>query len=152
MKNIFKLRDMSLFRTIGLVITLGASITAYSQKSWKEEVLPHDGQKIIATRTVERGGNSEIGQQAPIKKQSVAFLLPTTNEKVVWEDKFTEDIGGANFYPCNLKCTRVWPTRWHTQWVACHTTNGTGRTLLTLSSNTKVKHGSRCRCKNCQRY
>ena len=33
----------------------------------------------------------------------MAFLLPTTNEKVVWEDKFTEDIGGANFLPMQLE-------------------------------------------------
>ena len=79
-------------------------MTACSQTTtWKEEVLLHDGQKIIATRTVERGGKSEIGQQAPIKQQSVAFTLPITNEKVVWEDKFTDDIGGANFLPMQLE-------------------------------------------------
>lgn len=71
--------------------------------TWKEEVLLHDGQKIIATRTVERGGKSEIGQQAPIKQQSLTFTLPITNEKIVWEDKFTEDIGGANFLPMQLE-------------------------------------------------
>ena len=79
-------------------------MTACSQTTtWKEEVLLHDGQKIIATRTVERGGKSEIGQQAPIKQQSVAFTLSITNEKVVWEDKFTDDIGGANFLPMQLE-------------------------------------------------
>lgn len=78
-------------------------MTACSETTWKEEVLLHDGQKIIATRTVERGGKSEIGQQAPIKQQSVAFTLPVTNEKIVWEDKFTEDIGGANFLPMQLE-------------------------------------------------
>ncbi len=71
--------------------------------TWKEEVLLHDGKKIIATRTVERGGKSEIGQQVPIKQQSLAFTLPITNEKVVWEDKFTEDVGGANFLPMQLE-------------------------------------------------
>ena len=78
-------------------------MTAYSQTRWKEEVLLHDGQKVIATRSVERGGKSEIGQQAPIKQQNIAFTLPATNEKVVWEDKFTEDIGGANFLPMQLE-------------------------------------------------
>ncbi len=78
-------------------------MAACSETTWKEEVLLHDGQKIIATRTVERGGKSEIGQQAPIKQQSLAFTLPTTNEKVVWKDEFTEDIGGANFLPMQLE-------------------------------------------------
>lgn len=84
-------------------------MTACSETTWEEEVLLHDGQKIIATRTVERGGKSEIGQQAPIKQQSLAFTLPITSEKVVWEDKFTEDIGGANFLPMQLEIHKGLP-------------------------------------------
>jgi hypothetical protein len=103
MKQTFKSTCMTVLKAIGLVLTLGVSLTACSQTTWKEEVLLHDGQKIIATRTVDRGGKSEIGQQAPIKQQSVAFTLPITSEKVVWEDKFTEDIGGANFLPMQLE-------------------------------------------------
>lgn len=103
MKQIFRSPFMTVFKTIGLVLTLGVSMTACSQTTWKEEVLLHDGQKIVATRTVDRSGKSEIGQQAPIKQQRVAFTLPVTNEKVVWEDKFTEDIGGANFLPMQLE-------------------------------------------------
>ena len=93
------------FRTIGLVLTLGVSMSACAglfgngSTSWKEEVLLHDGSKIIAERTVERGGRHEIGQEPPIKEQSLSFILPGTNEKVTWEDKFTEDVGGANFLP-----------------------------------------------------
>ena len=103
MKHTFSLADMSFMKVIGWVLTLSASTAAYAQTSWKEEVLLHDGQKILATRSVERGGRGEIGQQAPIKQQSIAFTLPTANEKVVWEDKFTEDIGGANFLPMQLE-------------------------------------------------
>ena len=70
--------------------------------SWKEEVLLHDGSKIIVKRTVERGGRSEIGQASPIKQQNLVFILPATNERVIWEDNFTEDVGGANFLPMLL--------------------------------------------------
>ena len=70
---------------------------------WKEAVLLHDGGTIVVARTVERGGRHEIGQEPPIKEQSLAFTMPGTNENVVWHDKFTEDIGGANFLPMYLE-------------------------------------------------
>jgi len=91
--------------TLGFLLMMGASMSALAGwfgsggTSWKEEVLLHDGSKIIASRTVERGGRHEIGQEPPIKEQSLSFTLPKTNEKVIWEDKFTEDVGGANFLP-----------------------------------------------------
>ncbi len=93
----------------GLILTLGASMNVeaglfgFGGTSWKEEVLLHDGGKIIVERTVERGGRHEIGQQPPIKNQSLTFVLPGTNESVTWEDKFTEDVGGANFLPMQLE-------------------------------------------------
>jgi len=92
-------------RQAGLILILGAQMTVCANSTfvWKEEVLLHDGQKIIATRTVERGGTGEIGQQAPIKQQNLTFTIPNTSEKVVWEDKFTEDVGGANFLPMQLE-------------------------------------------------
>ena len=94
---------------LGLILMMGASMNAdaglfgLGGTSWKEEVLLHDGGKIIVTRTVERGGRHEIGQQPPIKEQSLSFTLPGTNENVTWEDKFTEDVGGANFLPMQLE-------------------------------------------------
>jgi hypothetical protein len=93
-----------LFTTICLVWTLGVSMNVYGfgGDSWKEEVLLHDGSKIIVERSVERGGRHEIGQKPPIKEQSLTFNLPSTNENITWEDKFTEDVGSANFLPMLL--------------------------------------------------
>ena len=97
------------FKTIGLVLALGVSMSAcagllgFGDTSWKEEVLLNEGRKIIVKRSVERGGRHEIGQQPPIKNQSLSFTLPGINEKVIWEDKFTEDVGGANFLPMLLE-------------------------------------------------
>jgi hypothetical protein len=99
---------VQLCSTISLVLTLGVSMSAnagllgFGGESWKEEVLLHDGSKIIVERTVERGGRHEIGQEPPIKGQSLTFNLPSTNENITWEDKFTEDVGGANFLPMLL--------------------------------------------------
>jgi len=88
---------------LGLLLMVGVSMSACatggSDTHWKEEVLLHDGSKLIVERSLERGGRHEIGQQPPIKEQSLSFTLPSTNEKVKWEDNFTEDVGGANFLP-----------------------------------------------------
>ncbi len=94
------------FSTIGLILILGVSMSAdaglfglFSGTSWKEEALLHDGSKLIVERSVERGGRHEIGQEPPYKEQSLVFTMPGTNQKVTWEDKFSEDIGTASFLP-----------------------------------------------------
>lgn len=96
------------FRTIVLLMTLGANINAdaglfgLGGTSWKEEVLLHDGSKIIASRTVERGGWHEIGQQPAIKEGSLSFTLPPTSEIVTWKSEYNPDVGLADFMPLLL--------------------------------------------------
>jgi len=70
--------------------------------SWEEEVLLHDGNKIVVDRRVERGGPHEIGQKPAYTKQTLAFTHPATGEQVVWEDKATPDLGNSNFLPMAL--------------------------------------------------
>jgi hypothetical protein len=67
--------------------------------SWKEEVLLHDGGKIVVERSVERGGRHEIGQKPSFKEQRLTFTLPGTSQEVIWEDHFSEDVGSSNFLP-----------------------------------------------------
>lgn len=96
---------MRLVTAICLVLILGANMSACAAAStftWKEEVLLHNGSTIIVERTVKRGGRHEIGQEPPIKEQSLTFALPSTNENITWEDGYTEDVGGANFLPMLL--------------------------------------------------
>lgn len=95
---------LRIFRTIGLALTLGVSMSACATggTSWKEEVLLHDGQKIVVGRSVERGGRHEIGQQPPIKEQSLGFTLPGTNVNVTWKSPYSVDIGLADFQPLSL--------------------------------------------------
>ena len=87
----------------GVSMSACAGLFDIGGAGWKEEVLMHDGSTIIVERSVERGGRHEIGQEPPIKEQSLTFYMPRTNKKVVWEDKFTEDVGGANFLPMLLE-------------------------------------------------
>ncbi len=98
-----RVTQLGLFLMIGVSMSADAGLFGVGNTSWKEEVLLHDGSKIIVERTVERSGRHEIGQQPPIKEQSLTFTLPSTNEKVKWEDKFTKDVGGANFLPMLLE-------------------------------------------------
>lgn len=92
-------RQMAFF-----VLMMGVSMSAFSSTAtWKEEVLLHDGSKIVVERTVERGGRHEIGQSPPIKEQSLTFTMPTTNQLVTWKDEYSEDVGGANFLAIQLE-------------------------------------------------
>ncbi len=95
-------------RTLGLVVALSMSMSAeaglfgFGGTSWKEEVLLHDGSKIIVARKVDRGGRHEIGQEPPIKEQSLSFTMPGMGDQVTWKDDFSEDVGSANFLPMLL--------------------------------------------------
>lgn len=64
---------------------------------WKEEVLLHDGSKIVVERWQKRGGNHELGQKPGVRDQSITFTLPGTKQIIAWKDEYSEDIGRSNF-------------------------------------------------------
>jgi hypothetical protein len=88
---------------IGFIFMMGAGMAAnaglfgFGGTSWKEEVLQHDGSKIIVERTAKRHGRHEIGQRPPIGDQSISFTMPETGQRINWEDKYSKDVDGANF-------------------------------------------------------
>jgi hypothetical protein len=43
-------------------VNASAGFLGFGGESWQEEVLLHDGQKLIVERAQTRGGNHEIGQ------------------------------------------------------------------------------------------
>ncbi|UCV16641.1 hypothetical protein [Quatrionicoccus australiensis] len=79
-----------------------AGLLGFGGDSWQEEVLLHDGNKLVVDRSVERGGRHEVGQKPAYTKQALAFTHPTTGERVIWEDKATPDLGSSNFLPMAL--------------------------------------------------
>ncbi len=91
------------FKAIGSILILGVSMSAdaglfgFGEKSWKEEMLLHDGRKIIVERSQSYGGRHEIGQKPPIKEQSITFTVPGTNKAIAWKSEYGEDIGRSNF-------------------------------------------------------
>lgn len=101
-------RVRRIVQTIGLVVFAGLSGSAeaglfgFGGDSWQEEVLLHDGGKVVVERRVERGGRHEVGQEPSYKEQSLRFTLPGTNQMITWEDHYSDDLDQANFLPIAL--------------------------------------------------
>ena len=87
------------FRAIGTALILGLSLTACAEKifTWKEQVLLHDGSKIIVQRTQSYGGNHEIGQAIPVAVHTIKFTLPNSDEKLSWTSEYGSELGRTNF-------------------------------------------------------
>lgn len=80
----------------GLILMMVVSTNACSD-SWKEEVLLHDGSRIIVERSQSYGGRHEIGQPSPIKEHAISFKLPGASRTITWRSEYSEDIGRTNF-------------------------------------------------------
>lgn len=91
-------RLLRVCRTIGLILTLGVSMNAcgFGGTSWQEEVVLHDGSKLIVNRWQSHGGRGEIGQ-SPIKEHSITFALPGSNKSITWKDEYSDDVGHSDF-------------------------------------------------------
>ena len=94
LKNIAKLGSMLM---IGVSMSANAASFGLGVDTWKEEVLLHDGSKLIVTRSQTYGGRHEIGQPPPIKEHTISFTLPNSNKTITWVSEYSEDIGRANF-------------------------------------------------------
>lgn len=84
------------------ILIMGTSMNAFGflgfgGDSWKEEVLLHDGSKIVVERNQTRGGRREIGQPPPIKEHTISFKIPGSNKTITWTSEYGEDIGRSNF-------------------------------------------------------
>lgn len=90
--------------TIFFVAILGVSASVWAGflglggDSWKEEVLLHDGSKMIVERSQTYGGQHEIGQPPPIKEHTIIFMLPGSDKRVTWTSEYGKDIGRTNFH------------------------------------------------------
>lgn len=95
-------------QVLGIIVALYATAVAeaglfgFGGDSWQEEVLLHDGSRLVVERKVERGGRHEVGQKPPYKEQRLRFTIPGTTQTVTWEDHYSDDLGQANFLPMAL--------------------------------------------------
>jgi len=77
--------------------------------TWQEEVLLHDGKKIVAERTTVRGGRHEAGQKGDYVAQSMRFTLPGGSQHIEWEDTRINGIGNSSFLPMALDVVKGTP-------------------------------------------
>lgn len=70
----------------------------FSGDSWKEEVLLHDGTKMIITRSQTYGGRLEIGQSPSIKEHTVTFTLPHTSKTITWTSEYEKEFRHTDFH------------------------------------------------------
>jgi len=82
---------------MGTATNANAGLFGIGGTSWKEEVLLHDGQKLIVERSLERGGRHEIGQRPGATNETLSFTMPGSNQSVTWNDQYSKDIGSSNF-------------------------------------------------------
>ena len=83
--------------TLGTSMNANAGLPGIGGDSWKEEVLLHDGQKIILERSQTYKGRSEPGQRTPIGEHTIRFSLPGSSKTVTWTSEYGEEIGRTDF-------------------------------------------------------
>lgn len=92
-----QITQLGLLLMIGVSMSAGAGLFGFGGTSWKEEVLLHDGSKIIVKRSQSYGGRHEIGQSAPVKEHTITFDLPGSGKTISWTSEYGEDLGRTNF-------------------------------------------------------
>lgn len=96
---------MALWTTAIQIMTLGAIMNSCAfggGASWKEEALLQDGRKIILVRSQTRGGRHEIGQDTPVDRHIITFVLPDTKKTITWESQFGLEPGQSSLIPLAL--------------------------------------------------
>jgi hypothetical protein len=99
-------KNKSVIGTITLLIFIAVMVTSinacgylgiFGEASWKEEVLLHDGSKIIVKRWQKLKGRHEIGQKPPVGEQSIKFTMPGTKKTITWRDEYNSNIWMSNY-------------------------------------------------------
>ncbi len=85
-----QITKLGLFLMMGVSMNADAGLFGHTM-SWKEEVLLHDGSKIIAERHYNLGGYPAIeSQERAALDVTVTFNLPGTNKKIIWKTDFRD--------------------------------------------------------------
>ena len=92
---------------ISLMILGGGMSACADGTSWKEEVLMHDGTKLVVERSVVRKGRSEPFKRPPIGEEALSFKHPVTQERIRWKDEYGDDVGMSNFGLLMLEIDRT---------------------------------------------
>lgn len=78
--------------TFGLVFLIGMSMSACgtSTTTWKEEVLLHDGSKLVVERwqITDPSAPRELGQPPSRIEEGTRFVVPGTSQPIAWKSNF----------------------------------------------------------------
>lgn len=78
--------------------------------SWKEEVLLHDGQKIVVERSQIYGPTPVIDKWPLVREHTLRFSLPGSTRELRWTAEYAADIGGyVEFVPLALHVQQATP-------------------------------------------
>jgi hypothetical protein len=87
---------LEIIARIGLILIMGMSVNACS-KNWEEEVMLHDGRKIMVERTQKLGGHPTLeSRERVILDETITFKLPGTDHKITWTMSFRDDTSQQN--------------------------------------------------------
>lgn len=85
------------FLALSANVSAGLFGISGSTMSWKEEVLLHDGQIIVAERAYNLGGFPVIeSRERSALDETVTFSLPGTKQKITWKTDFRDTVPEAN--------------------------------------------------------
>jgi len=91
-----RIAQLGVMLMMGVGMNANAGLFGLGGTSWKEEVLLHDGTKIIVERQMKRGGRHEITSGPPIKEHSIDITMPGTGKTITWRDEYSEEVGSAS--------------------------------------------------------
>jgi hypothetical protein len=147
-------RSLWISKAIGLLLVLlvatstEAGVFGLGDDSWQEEVLLHDGRKIVINRSQTYGGRHEIGQPSPIKEHTVTFTLPNTDKTIRWTSEYGEDLGRTNFHLLAVHVLNGTPYLVTEPNLCLSYNKGGGRIRRMCSSSTTVPPGNVFRLKS----
>jgi len=90
---------------LGMFLVMGVSMSAEAgffgllgaTMSWKEEVLLHDGQTIVAERFYNLGGYPTLeSRERAALDETVTFSIPVTGKRVIWKTDFRDSVAEPN--------------------------------------------------------
>ena len=91
------LKTTSALLALSVSISACVNLPALGGASWKEEVLLHDGQKLIVERSQEYGGYGEPSSREPQLREEIwKFSIPRNKQRVIWKNDYGKKPGSSN--------------------------------------------------------
>lgn len=105
MKTSSILKSALLLITLMLPMLAACSNKAFEPFDWKEEILLHDGRKVIAERVDTYGGPREPSQTEPNTKERTIKFADPSDPKKTYSHKIT---GTSNYLMLDFHQSRPW--------------------------------------------